>query len=109
MLHVAEEDDALTEGARATVCKIVQESLCNAVRHGDPGRIEISVTRDAADVVVRVADDGAGPGTAGVTPGFGLVGMRERVRAQAGTLAISACPGGRGLAVTARLPCDAAA
>jgi two-component system, NarL family, sensor histidine kinase UhpB len=109
VLHVAGEDDALTEGARATVCKIVQESLCNAVRHGDPGRIEISVTRDAADVVVRVADDGAGPGSAGVTPGFGLVGMRERVRAQAGTLAISACPGGRGLAVTARLPCDAAA
>jgi two-component system sensor histidine kinase UhpB len=109
VLDVAEEDDALTEAVRATVCRIVQESLCNAVRHGGPARIEISVTRDAADVVVRVADDGAGPGAAGVTPGFGLVGMRERVRAQAGTLAISARAGGRGLAVTARLPCDAEA
>jgi signal transduction histidine kinase len=59
--------------------------------------------------MVRVADDGAGPGAAGVTPGFGLVGMRERVRAQAGTLTISTLAGGRGLAVTARLPCDAAA
>jgi two-component system sensor histidine kinase UhpB len=108
-LDVAVEDDLLTESARATVCRIVQESLCNAVRHGAPGRIEISVTREAADVVVSVADDGAGPGAAGVIPGFGLVGMQERVHAQAGTLAIAARSGGRGLAVTARLPCDAAA
>jgi two-component system, NarL family, sensor histidine kinase UhpB len=109
ILEVAEEEDALAEGLRATVCRVVQESLCNAVRHGSPGRIEISVTRHGPEIVVRVADDGAGPGENGVTPGFGLVGMRERVRAQAGTLAIAARAGGRGLAVTARLPCDAAA
>ena len=64
---------------------------------------------DAEGVVVRVDDDGGGPGLNGVTPGFGLVGMRERVQAQAGTLAIAARDGGRGLAVTARLPCEAAA
>lgn len=108
-LDVAEVDDTLAEGVRATVCRVVQESLCNAMRHGGPGWVEISVTRDAEAVVVRVADDGAGPGESGVTPGFGLVGMRERVRAQAGTLSFSARAGGRGLAVTARLPCDAAA
>ena len=42
VLDVAEADDSLNEGARATVCRIVQESLCNAVRHASPGRIEIS-------------------------------------------------------------------
>jgi two-component system sensor histidine kinase UhpB len=109
MLDVADEDDSLSEDARATICRIVQESLCNAVRHGGPERIEISVLRDGEDVVVRVADDGSGPGASGVTPGYGLVGMRERVRAQAGTLAISSLAGGRGLAVTARLPCDVSA
>jgi two-component system sensor histidine kinase UhpB len=109
VLDVPEDDDALTEGARATVCRVVQESLCNAMRHGGPNRIEISVTRQGDDVMVRVADDGAGPGESGLIPGFGLVGMRERVRAQAGSLAISARDGGRGLAVIARLPCDAAA
>jgi two-component system sensor histidine kinase UhpB len=109
VLDIAEAEDALTEGLRATVCRVVQESLCNAVRHGGPERIEISLTREAETVVVRVADDGAGPGESGVVPGFGLVGMRERVRAQAGTLSFSARAGGRGLAVTARLPCDAAA
>ena len=109
VLDVEEADDALTEEVRAIVCRVVQESLCNAMRHGGPGQVEISVTRDAEAVVVRVADDGAGPGESGVVPGFGLVGMRERVRAQAGTLSFSPHTGGRGLAVTARLPCDAAA
>jgi two-component system sensor histidine kinase UhpB len=106
---VAGDDDSLDEAARATVCRVVQESVCNALRHGSPRCIEIKVMRDAEGVVVRVDDDGGGPGLNGVTPGFGLVGMRERVQAQAGTLAIVARDGGHGLAVTARLPCEAAA
>jgi two-component system, NarL family, sensor histidine kinase UhpB len=90
---------------RTTVCRVVQESVCNAIRHGAPTRIAVDVCRDGPDIVVRVDDDGAGPGTEGLTPGFGLVGMQERVRAQAGTLAVTPRTGGRGLAVTARLPC----
>jgi signal transduction histidine kinase len=39
--------------------------------------------------------------------GFGLLGMRERVAAQAGTLTIEGVPG-RGLTVTARFPLIAA-
>nr|WP_294505460.1 HAMP domain-containing protein [uncultured Rhodopila sp.] len=104
-----EDDDSLDEAARATVCKVVQESICNALRHSSPGRIDIRVTRDADGLLVRVDDDGAGPGAEGVTPGFGLVGMQERVQAQRGTLAITARQGGRGLAVMARLPLEAAA
>jgi two-component system sensor histidine kinase UhpB len=106
---VAAEEDTVDEAVRATVCRVVQESICNALRHGSPGRIEISVTREADGLVVRVCDDGAGPGEQGVMPGFGLTGMRERVQAQAGTLAVAARDGGRGLAVTARLPAEAAA
>lgn len=107
VLQIAAEDDGLTEDCRATICRVVQESLCNAIRHGAPKCVEISVTRDPDGVLVRIADDGAGPGQSGVIPGFGLVGMRERVRSQAGTLVISPRAGGRGLSVTARLPCDA--
>jgi two-component system sensor histidine kinase UhpB len=105
-LDVAQEDEALDEAVRTTVCRVVQESVCNAVRHGAPAHIAVHVSRDQADIVVRVDDDGAGPGVEGLTPGFGLVGMQERVRAQAGTLAVTPRFGGRGLAVTARLPCE---
>jgi two-component system, NarL family, sensor histidine kinase UhpB len=105
-LDVAPEDVALDEAVHTTVCRVVQESVCNAVRHGAPAHIAVSVLRDQGDLVVRVDDDGAGPGADGLTPGFGLVGMQERVRAQAGTLAVAPRLGGRGLAVTARLRCE---
>jgi len=106
-LDLMPEDAALDEAVRTTVCRVVQESVCNAVRHGAPAQIAVSVSREQTDIVVRVDDDGAGPGAEGLTPGFGLVGMQERVRAQAGTLAVSPRFGGRGLAVTARLRCEA--
>jgi two-component system sensor histidine kinase UhpB len=106
---VAADDDPADEAVRATVCRVVQESICNALRHGSPERIEVSVTREADGLVVRVCDDGAGPGEQGVMPGFGLVGMRERVQAQSGTLAVAAREGGRGVTVTAHLPAEAAA
>ena len=59
-LDVMEEDEAGDEAIRATACRIIQESVCNAVRHGDPERIGISVARDGTDLVVRVDDDGTG-------------------------------------------------
>lgn len=105
-LDVAPEDAALDEVVRTTVCRVVQESVLNAIRHGAPTQVAVRVFRDRRDIVVRVDDDGAGPGAGGLTPGFGLVGMQERVRAQAGTLAVAPRLGGRGLAVTARLPCE---
>jgi two-component system sensor histidine kinase UhpB len=108
-LEVTADDDTLTEAVRATACRVVQEGLCNAVRHGCPAHVEVSVTRDGDAIVVRIIDDGVGAGDGGVVPGHGLLGMRERVRAQAGTLAIAGRAGGTGLAVTARLPCAVAA
>ena len=103
-LDIAAEDDAPDEAVRATACRVVQESVFNAVRHGDPARIAIRVSREGGNLIVCVEDDGTGPGEAGVSPGFGLIGMRERVQAQAGTLVIAA--GNPGLTVTARLPLD---
>ena len=51
---------------------------------------------------MRVDDDGAGPRQAPV-PGYGLIGMRERVTALGGRL--SAEPGAtRGFSVRAELP-----
>jgi signal transduction histidine kinase len=70
----------------AAAYRIVQEALTNAVRHG--GRVDLTVRvgvheRDGA-LRVDVTDDGAGTGDG--TVGFGLVGMRERVRSVGGTL-----------------------
>ncbi|GAB2955531.1 histidine kinase [Streptomyces pseudoechinosporeus] len=87
----------------AAAYRIVQEALTNSVRHGGPGlTIQVNVYEKDGALHVSVTDDGTGP-TAGGTPGFGLVGMRERARSVGGTL--DAGPGAaRGFEVTAVLP-----
>jgi signal transduction histidine kinase len=90
----------------AAAYRIVQEALTNAVRHG--GREDLTVRvgvydRDGA-LRVSVTDDGAGAGDG--TSGFGLVGMRERVRSVGGMLDAGPLDGadGTGFGVSAVLP-----
>ncbi|MEU8575100.1 sensor histidine kinase [Streptomyces asoensis] len=105
--------DGIPPSVGAAAYRIVQEALTNAVRHG--GREDLTVrvelwTADGA-LRVRVRDDGTGGGGGpggevappGGTPGFGLVGMRERARSVGGTLAAGPGPA-QGFEVTAVLP-----
>ncbi len=106
-LEVSADEDELDEATKAVIYRVAQEGLSNAVRHGRPGRIEVTVMPgEDGSVVVRVSDDGIGM-TDATEPGFGLAGMRERVAALGGSLHVAGTPGGTGLTVTARLPCRA--
>jgi len=73
----------------------LQESLNNAVRHapGALARVAVTVTDDAVDVEVEDSGGKAAP-TNGRGPGVGLIGMRERVEAVAGTLQAGPVAGG---------------
>jgi two-component system, NarL family, sensor histidine kinase UhpB len=103
-LTVAVGEDELDDGAKEVVYRVVQEGLTNAVRHGQPSRIEVSVSRKGdGSVVARVSDDGVGLAGTGA-PGFGLTGLRDRVLARGGTFEIVGGSDGRGLTITARLP-----
>jgi signal transduction histidine kinase len=84
----------------AVALRVVQEALTNTLRHAPGSRVSVSVAQDGAELVVEVRDDG--PGTDGHQPGFGLVGLSERVRAVGGEFAAS--PAAEGFAVSARLP-----
>ncbi|MER5224165.1 sensor histidine kinase [Streptomyces flaveus] len=87
----------------AAAYRIVQEALTNSVRHGGPGlSIQVNVYEKDGALHVSVTDDGTGP-TAGGSPGFGLVGMRERARSVGGTLDAGPGPAG-GFVVSAVLP-----
>ncbi|HEY0183249.1 MAG TPA: ATP-binding protein [Rhodopila sp.] len=106
-LRVTVGDDVLDPPISAAIYRLVQEGLNNAVRHGDPDRVDIILDAGTGEVVVQVADDGIGIAAAKAA-GFGLTGMRERVEALGGTLRMGAGARGRGLVVAARLPCAAA-
>ena len=94
---------ALPDGLQVSLYRIVQESLTNALRHGAPGRVAVSLHRDPSGCRLRVEDDG--DGRAGPNPGSGLgvLGMRERVEALGGRFAlVAAVP--RGMRVEADFP-----
>jgi len=87
--------------------RVIQEALTNVQKHaGDGARAEVSVVRVGPHVEITVLDDGAGgddgPEDGG---GHGLLGMRERVTALAGTLTAGPRYGG-GFRVHAILPLD---
>jgi two-component system, NarL family, sensor histidine kinase UhpB len=109
-LTIAIEEDLLEEDAQKTIYRVVQEGLSNAIRHAAPGRIDITIMHDNADGVrVELTDDGVG-----LTPEhaksrgperLGLIGMRERVMAMAGSLSVMPGRDAKGLTLTASLPC----
>ncbi|SEE64342.1 Signal transduction histidine kinase [Streptomyces sp. 3213] len=105
--------DDIPPSVGAAAYRIVQEALTNAVRHGGREDLTVRVGLWTADGALRVSvrddgtggDDGSGGGAgrSDGTPGFGLIGMRERARSVGGTL--DAGPGpAKGFEVTATLP-----
>jgi two-component system, NarL family, sensor histidine kinase UhpB len=108
-VSVGAECAPLAPVIQTAICRIVQESISNALRHGHPALIAVTIGRRYDpermhdEATVQIVDDGHGMEDAGAV-GYGLLGMSERVRALGGRLALSNRPGG-GLAVTAVLPC----
>ena len=79
---------------------VVAEGVANAIKHAGTDVVRISAARRDDELVVAVADDGAG----GADPlGSGLQGLADRVAALGGRLAVSASGGGTRL--EAVFPC----
>ncbi|MDF2999829.1 MAG: integral rane sensor signal transduction histidine kinase, partial [Xanthobacteraceae bacterium] len=92
-----------------TVYRCVQEAVTNALRHGDAENITIELVADRGTgrLSLVIEDDGAGmpPET---VPGFGLIGIEERIGALGGSWRIrSATP--RGTRVEISIPATAEA
>jgi two-component system sensor histidine kinase UhpB len=84
--------------------RIVQESLSNAIRHGNPQTIHIAIAQDVNGVSVCVEDDGGGLKQSDAGLGhMGLAGMEDRVRALKGQFTVENLQG-RGVRVRAFLP-----
>ena len=81
---------------------VVSEAMANALKHGDPDRIEVHAGRLDGRLVVTVSDDGKGGAVA--LPGRGLAGIGDRVAALDGHFSIDSPPSG-GTKVRVELPC----
>ncbi len=98
---------ALPPAAEHVLALALREAVTNIVRHAGATRCAFTLALEQGVIVFRVADDGAALADGKVIdPGNGLRGMRERVAALGGTVALRV---ERGLALELTLPLGAAA
>lgn len=67
-----------------TLLRIMQESLTNAKRHGKASLCEVKLSCLDEKVVLSISDNGIGVNE--VSPGFGLMNMKERVEEHGGMI-----------------------
>lgn len=95
-VHAEGDLDHLPVGVELSAFRIVQEALTNVRRHAGPVQhVDVSMVRLENSLTVEVTDDGRGAAASdNGEPGFGLMGMRERVAAYEGQLYAGPRPGG---------------
>lgn len=86
------------------LCRIVQESLTNILRHAHASRAAVSLEQRDNDYVLEISDDGRGFTLSDTLPdSTGLSGMRERGKRLGGPVIIFSHPG-QGTIVQAIFP-----
>ncbi|MGH6646375.1 HAMP domain-containing sensor histidine kinase [Aquabacterium sp.] len=86
--------------------RVAQEALNNIVKHSQASQVSVRLSKapDGEHLHIVIEDNGRGfDAASGHSAGIGLIGMRERVAAAGGALAISASPG-QGVTVSLSLP-----
>jgi two-component system, NarL family, sensor histidine kinase UhpB len=96
--------DALPQAVAIQLFRVVQEGLTNIIRHAQASTARIHLTITNGQLILSVCDNGQGC-PSGVKPGFGLLGMRERIQSLGGQLRYySIQPHGFSLEVNIPLP-----
>jgi len=96
-------DDAVA----AQLYRIVQEAVRNALQHGKPKRVGITLAESGGLVTLTVEDDGVGvPESADKIDGLGIRIMAHRAAMIGGTFGIEPGPTG-GTIVTCSMPAAA--
>lgn len=86
---------------KLAIMRCIQESLTNALRHGQAKNIAINVSFNPDQIVLTIEDDGLGSDE--LKPGFGLTSMRQRLAALHGSLECRSAKG-KGTRITCIIP-----
>ena len=99
-LQVQGDLDDLSREQEVVLLRSVQEALTNVRRHARARRVAVRLVADADGARAEVCDDGVG---LSAPAGFGLAGMRGRVREVGGSLHVVTGPG-EGTTIRVQLP-----
>jgi PAS domain S-box-containing protein len=103
--HYEGVPDTLPNEVALAMFRVLEEALCNAVRHAAVHRVSVSLGGSRNEMRLDVADEGVGfdPEAAMGSHGLGLIGMRERLSLVDGECLIESQPGA-GTRIRARVP-----
>ena len=95
--------ERLPADIETAVYRITQEALTNVVRHAGARHVRVVLAAVGDEIELEVEDDGVGIVTKPKNgdAGTGLIGIRERVRALGGSVALTS---GSGAHLCVRLP-----
>lgn len=102
----ADEDLLNLDDAHSTaIFRIIQESLTNVTRHAKANKVVIEFERTTDELSFSISDNGRGIEEEDMrkSRSFGLVGMRERVKAMQGEFSVGSNHG-EGTRIEIRLP-----
>ncbi len=103
-LECPDEVDDLNPNITIQIFRIVQEGLTNIVRHADAEQAVVSLAMTSPSrLQLNITDRGRGCSLPDTRKGFGLLGMRERIKSLNGKLEIKTRPN-QGMAITADIP-----
>ena len=78
----------LSESLKINIYRIIQESLTNILKHSNASQVAVTIKNDRLDNIERInlkiKDNGIGIDQDKIIPGFGLLGMKERVEMNGG-------------------------
>jgi PAS domain S-box-containing protein len=91
-----------------TLYRVAQEGVTNAVRHGRPRTVRVTLVERAGSVTLSVVDDGRGFDpvvleSGGIAEHFGLLGIQERAHLIGATCNIESTPR-RGTTISVTVP-----
>lgn len=101
-LHVEGDPFSLPRAIDLSAYRIVQEGLTNALRHARASHADVTIHYRPDEIGIEVRDDGEG-GSAADGLGYGLLGIRERVKIYGGEMTAGDGAQG-GFVLSARLP-----
>ena len=105
-----EQVDSIDKSIAIQVFRVIQECLTNVVRHANAQQVSITLTltlalsdTTKAALLLKVQDDGQGCDLKTIPRGFGLLGMKERIKSLNGEI-VFASHIGQGMTISAEIP-----
>lgn len=94
-LKLPEQSIILNMELNTAIFRMIQETFVNIVRHSGAGHVTLTMKFRHEQLFLHIRDDGCGMDEERVTQsgGFGIQGIRERVRYLGGKLLIKTAPG----------------